>query len=74
MLTAFYPVLALPFFLGYSFNLTLDAFSTKGIVPFWPFKKKLSGKIMPGGRIDNIIFYLFILFDLALLIKFFIQK
>lgn len=74
LLAAFYPILALPFFLGYSFNLVLDAFSTKGITPFWPFKRKLSGKIMPGGRIDHAMFYLFILFDIALLIKFFIQS
>lgn len=73
LLAAFYPVIALPFFLGYSFNLILDSFSTKGIVPFWPFKRKLSGKIMPRGRIDYAIFYLFILFDIALLIKFFIE-
>jgi len=67
-----YPVLALPFFLGYSFHLSLEVFTTEGIQPFWPSKKKSTGPISPGGKIDQTIFYLFVIFDLALLIKLFI--
>jgi membrane-bound metal-dependent hydrolase YbcI (DUF457 family) len=68
----FYPVLALPFFLGYSFHLALDAFNTDGIQLFWPAKNKSSGHISPGGRMDKTIFFIFVLFDIALLIKLFI--
>jgi len=71
VLAFFYPVLALPFFLGYSFHLTLDAFSTEGIVPFWPLTKKTSGKVRTGGSVDAAIFYILLLVDFALLVKLF---
>lgn len=72
LLTFFYPIAALPFFIGYSFHLTLDSFTSEGIQPFWPFKKRIHGKISAGGRIDKIIFYIFSLVDIALLIKLFL--
>ena len=69
----YYPIFALPFFLGYSFTLTLNSFSKEGIHPFWPIsKKKTDGKITSGGKIDSALFYIFLLFDVALLIKLFI--
>jgi len=65
-----YPVLALPFFLGYSFTLSMNTFSTDGIRPFWPIMKKpTKGHISPGGRLDSALFYVFVLFDIALLMK-----
>ncbi len=68
-----YPVFALPFFIGYSFNLTLNAFSKDGIQPFWPLtKKKTSGSIVSEGKVDNTIFYVLIIVDIALLIKIFL--
>ncbi|MBI2452233.1 metal-dependent hydrolase [Candidatus Pacearchaeota archaeon] len=67
----FYPVLALPFFLGYSFHLLLDTFTPQGIRPFWPLKQRTSGKVAPGGKIEKTIFYIFIIFDIALLLKLF---
>mgnify|MGYP001576810429 CR=1 FL=1 len=71
-LAFFYPMFALPFFLGYSFHLTLDAFTTDGIRPFWPLKRRSTGKIRTGSKVDSTIFYILILFDLALFIKLFI--
>ena len=68
----YYPVLALPFFLGYSFHLILDSFTPQGIVPFWPFRIKVEGKIKTGGSIDSTIFYASLIFAAALLVKFFI--
>src|SRR3989344_2145555 len=53
LLAFFYPVLAFPFFLGYSFHLFLDAFTVQGIAPFWPFKKRSEGRIVTGGRVEN---------------------
>lgn len=73
VLAFFYPILALPVFLGYSFTLSLETFSSEGIHPFWPIsKKKSSGRITPGGKIDATLFYIFVLFDIALLIKLFL--
>lgn len=67
----FYPVWAFPFFLGYSFHLFLDSFSPQGITPFWPLKKKSTGMITPGGKIDFVLFYVFIILDIALFAKLF---
>jgi membrane-bound metal-dependent hydrolase YbcI (DUF457 family) len=72
ILAVIYPILAFPFFLGYSFNLFLNTFSTEGIRPFWPLKNKTSGHIATGGNIDLTIFILFLIFDLALVVKIFI--
>ena len=72
-LSFFYPVLALPFFLGYSFHLYSDAFTPEGITPFWPYKKKSTGHVKSGGAVDNSIFYIMIVFAVALLINFFIS-
>lgn len=69
VLVFFYPVIGFPFFLGYSFHLFLDSFSSAGIRPFWPFKVKSTGSIVPGGRIDKILFYVFVIFDVALFAK-----
>lgn len=68
----FYPVIALPFFLGYSFHLILDTFTPQGITPFWPLKIRVSGNVKTGGTIDTAIFYISLIFAVALLIKFFI--
>src|SRR3989338_4124869 len=62
VLAMFYPVYALPFFLGYSFHLYLDMFTPEGIRPFWPLKKRVEGNVKTGGTIDATIFYLFIFF------------
>lgn len=73
ILSFIYPVIALPFFLGYSFTLSLDTFSKEGIQPFWPISKKhTNGHITAGGRTDTVLFYALVLFDIALLINLFI--
>jgi len=71
VLACFYPVLAFPFFLGYSFHLFLDAFTVQGITPFWPLSKKSEGKITTGGRVENAIFFVMLIVDVALLAKLF---
>lgn len=51
------PVIALPFFLGYSIHLFADSFTHEGIRPFWPLKDEIAGKIRVGGTIEQGIFY-----------------
>ncbi|MBU0760237.1 MAG: metal-dependent hydrolase [Nanoarchaeota archaeon] len=72
VITFLYPPLAFPVFLGYSFHLFLDSFSPRGIRPFWPLKSCAKGNIQPGGRIDKILFYVFLIFDFGLFVKLFI--
>ncbi len=67
LIAFFYPVVALPFFVGYSFHLFADSFTSQGIKPFWPLKAVSNGIITTGGKIDGVIFYTFILIDLVLI-------
>ncbi len=68
----FFPVIALPFFLGYSLHLIADSFTIKGIKPFYPLKRRIFGKIRTGGRVETIIFVIFLIADLVLiLLRFF---
>jgi len=66
-LAFFYPILALPFFLGYSFHLFADSFTSQGIRPFWPLKAMSTGAVTVGGKIDKTLFYTFVFIDLVLL-------
>ena len=63
----FFPILAFGFFLGYGLHLFVDSFTIRGIKPFYPLKKKCSGKIKTGGRIEVSLFVFFLLADLFLL-------
>src|SRR3989338_641887 len=67
-----YPLLALPFFLGYAGHLLLDSFTNNGIRPFWPFKKELKGFVRTDGKVEKGIFYFLILANVLLLVKIFI--
>ena len=62
----FYPILALPFFLGYSFHLFADSFTVNGIKPFWPFKIESTGVARTGGMIDRWLFLVFVIVDILL--------
>ena len=66
-LVLFFPIIALPFFLGYSLHLFADSFTIKGIKPFYPWKKVSLGKIRTGGKSEVFIFVVFIVLDLFLL-------
>jgi len=72
ILAFFLPVLALPFFLGYSFHLFADSFTPFGIRPFWPLKVKSVGKVNTGGKVEIAIFWVFVIIDMFLLISLFI--
>jgi len=62
-----YPIVALPFFLGYSFHLFADTFTVQGVKPFWPLKNISKGSVAVGGKIDKAIFYTFVIIDFVLL-------
>lgn len=64
----FIPTLALGFFLGYSLHLFADSFTKEGIIFFFPFKAKSVGKIKTGGRIETVIFVLFLMIDILLVL------
>ncbi len=68
----FWPVIALPFFLGYGGHLFADSLTLEGINPLWPFKFKSSGKIRTGGRVEDGVFLAFLVIDLALALFLFI--
>lgn len=73
LIFAFYiPVLAFPFFLGYSLHLVADAWTVEGIKPFWPLKDSTSGKVRVGGVLEKGVFFTFIVLDLVFLILLFV--
>lgn len=59
-LALYFPIFALPFFLGYSVHLFADSFTVDGIRPFWPFKVVASGKVRTGGNVERAIFWTFV--------------
>lgn len=63
LLAIFWPVAALPFFLGYGLHLFVDSFTQEGVVPFWPYLKKSSWKLRTGGLVETTIFLFLILLD-----------
>lgn len=72
LLSFFIPILAFPFFLGYSGHLILDGISTNGLRVFWPFKAEVKGFISTGGYGEKVlsigIILLIVLFSLRLIV------
>ena len=62
-------ILALPFFLGYSVHLLADSFTSEGIRPFWPAKKRISWKVPVGSVVEKSIFVSFLVVDLFMLVS-----
>ncbi len=63
LLSLFLPVIALPFFLGYSSHLFADSFTIEGIKPFYPLGKVSSGNIKTGGFNEMNVLILFVILD-----------
>ena len=68
ILSMFWPVVSLGFFIGYSVHLICDSFTKEGIQPFWPLRGKSIGFISTGGRIEDSIFVGLILLNLILIV------
>lgn len=66
-----FPILALPFFLGYASHLAADSFTREGITPFWPWKRTSSGFISTGGSSEYPVFIIFIVLDAVLFLRLF---
>jgi len=62
-----FPILALPFFLGYGLHLFADSFTVEGIKPFWPSHKSSNWVVRTGGISETSLFGLFIVADLVAL-------
>ncbi|MSS74806.1 metal-dependent hydrolase [Candidatus Pacearchaeota archaeon] len=72
LLVLFFPLVAFPFFLGYTGHLLLDAFTVEGIRPWWPGKDEWKGSITTGSSMETGFFYGLILISLALgVVRFF---
>jgi membrane-bound metal-dependent hydrolase YbcI (DUF457 family) len=65
----YYPIFALPFFLGYSGHLIGDALTPEGIRPWWPFKYEIKWKIRTGGKREKTTFYIILVCNLLLLLR-----
>ena len=72
ILAFFWPIFALPFFLGFSFHLWLDSFTRRGIKPFWPMRTESKGAAKTGGIVDSTIFWTFVVVNLFLLVLLFV--
>lgn len=68
----YFPLFALPFFLGYGLHLIVDSFTSEGIKAFWPLKKEFKGPVRVGGTIENALFVGFCIADVILFISVFI--
>ncbi len=66
-LALFWPIIALPFFLGYGLHLFLDSLTVQGIRPFWPLKKKLKWRIKVDSYLETSIFVFLLLADIGIL-------
>ena len=66
------PIMALPFFLGYSSHLVADSFTVEGITPFWPWGKVSEGVIRTGGRHEKPVFITFLIIDAVLFLRLFV--
>lgn len=67
LIALIYPLLAFPFFLGYSSHLFLDSITIEGIVPFWPLKYKTEGVITTGGLVEKVTFWGICVFSVVFL-------
>ena len=72
LISVFWPIGVLGFFLGYSGHLISDSFTKEGIQPFWPFKAKCSGPLYSAGRIEEIFFLTMIFVDIFIFLVLFV--
>jgi len=66
----FFPIVSLPFFLGYGLHIIADSFTVSGVKLFYPFKTTYSGFIKTGTRKETSILILFLALDLLVLSSF----
>jgi inner membrane protein len=64
LLFLFFPMIALPFFVGYGIHLISDSFTVSGIRLFYPLNIVYYGAIKTGGSVERVIFILFLIANL----------
>jgi membrane-bound metal-dependent hydrolase YbcI (DUF457 family) len=64
----FLPILALPFFLGYSLHIFIDSFTMEGVMPFWPYKRNSNWHMKTGSYVETTLFVVFIIADFLFLV------
>jgi inner membrane protein len=53
------------FFVGYLSHLLIDCFTKSGVALFWPFGWKINGFVKSGRIVEDVIFVLLLLGDIA---------
>ena len=66
----FVPRIALGFFIGYASHLFADSLTISGIAPFFPWKRKIFWKIRTGGKIEKILFFVLLIVNLLLIVRY----
>ncbi len=64
------PRIALGFFVGYASHLFADSLTISGITPFFPWKRKIFGKIRTGGKTEKILFFVLLIVNLLLIVRY----
>ena len=67
-LALFFPILALPFFLGYSTHIFADSFTHEGIKPFWPLRFTSTGPFATGGKREAVLFWIVVFANVLLFV------
>ncbi len=67
ILALIYPGLGFGFLLGFFLHILADSFTREGVVPLYPIKKRIHGKIITGGVFEETLFIIFFIFSLLLL-------
>ena len=70
--SVYFPLFALPFFLGYGLHLLADAFTIEGIKAFWPLSWEFKGPVRVGGTIEQTLFIGFCIADIILFVSLFV--
>ena len=68
------PIIAPGFFVGYASHLFADSLTISGITPFFPWKKKISWKIRTGSWIEKILFFILLVVDFLLIVKYILNS
>lgn len=66
IISVFYPILSLGFFMGYALHIFCDSFTKEGVQPFWPIKAKSKGVLRSGGKVEETLFLVMILVNVAM--------
>jgi len=66
----FVPRIALGFFIGYASHLFADSLTISGIAPLFPWKRKIFWKIRTGGKIEKILFFVLLIVNLLLIVRY----